>query len=67
MIGMRNVLVHGYFNIDTENVWNAAVRDLAQTGNRTLDGILTTSLFRLRVRARQNQNFLEVSVFSPGR
>ena len=28
IIGMRNVLVHGYFNIDTEIVWNAEVRDL---------------------------------------
>ena len=27
IIGMRNVLVHGYFDIDTEIVWNAASRD----------------------------------------
>jgi len=27
MIGMRNVLVHGYFDIDAEIVWNAASRD----------------------------------------
>ncbi|MEJ5349030.1 MAG: DUF86 domain-containing protein [Desulfosoma sp.] len=27
MIGMRNVLVHGYFEIDTEIVWQAASRD----------------------------------------
>jgi uncharacterized protein with HEPN domain len=28
IIGMRNVLVHGYFDIDTEVVWTAATRDL---------------------------------------
>lgn len=28
IIGMRNVLVHGYFEIDTEIVWNAASRDV---------------------------------------
>ena len=28
MIGMRNVLVHGYFDVDTEIVWNTATRDL---------------------------------------
>lgn len=27
IIGMRNVLVHGYFDIDTEIVWEAASRD----------------------------------------
>lgn len=27
MIGMRNVLVHGYFDIDTEAVWEAATKD----------------------------------------
>ena len=27
IIGMRNVLVHGYFGIDTEIVWEAATRD----------------------------------------
>lgn len=27
IVGMRNVLVHGYFDIDTEIVWNAASRD----------------------------------------
>jgi uncharacterized protein with HEPN domain len=25
---MRNVLVHGYFDIDTDIVWDAATRDL---------------------------------------
>ncbi len=28
IIGMRNILVHGYFDIDTEVVWQTAVRDL---------------------------------------
>ncbi|MCF7936453.1 MAG: DUF86 domain-containing protein [Synergistales bacterium] len=28
IIGMRNVLVHGYFGIDTEIVWITASRDL---------------------------------------
>jgi uncharacterized protein with HEPN domain len=28
IIGMRNVLVHGYFKIDTDIVWDAAIRDL---------------------------------------
>jgi len=27
IVGMRNVLVHGYFEIDTEIVWAAASRD----------------------------------------
>lgn len=26
--GMRNVLVHGYFEIDTDLVWDAATRDV---------------------------------------
>ena len=25
---MRNILVHGYFEIDTEIVWDAATRDV---------------------------------------
>jgi uncharacterized protein with HEPN domain len=28
IIGMRNILVHGYFEIDTEIVWDAATRDV---------------------------------------
>ena len=28
IIGMRNILVHGYFDIDTDIVWNAATRDV---------------------------------------
>lgn len=27
IIGMRNVLVHGYFDVDFDIVWNAASRD----------------------------------------
>lgn len=27
MIGMRNILVHGYFNVDRDIVWEAATRD----------------------------------------
>lgn len=27
VIGMRNVLVHGYFDIDADAVWEAATRD----------------------------------------
>ncbi len=27
IIGMRNVLVHGYFEIDTEIVWDAVTKD----------------------------------------
>ncbi len=28
VIGMRNVLIHGYFAIDTEIVWLAVTRDV---------------------------------------
>lgn len=28
IVGMRNVLVHGYFDVDTEIVWEAATKDL---------------------------------------
>jgi len=28
IIGMRNVLVHGYFEIDVDAVWDAATRDV---------------------------------------
>ncbi len=30
IIGMRNVLVHDYFDIDTDIVWDAATRDVPQ-------------------------------------
>ena len=29
MIGMRHILVHGYFGIDHDIVWNAAQMNLA--------------------------------------
>jgi uncharacterized protein with HEPN domain len=28
LIGMRNVLVHGYFDIDQDIVWDAVMRDV---------------------------------------
>jgi uncharacterized protein with HEPN domain len=28
IVGMRNILVHGYFEIDTDIVWDAATRDV---------------------------------------
>lgn len=28
IVGMRNILVHGYFDIDTDIVWDAAIRDV---------------------------------------
>jgi uncharacterized protein with HEPN domain len=28
IIGVRNILVHGYFDIDTDIVWEAATRDV---------------------------------------
>ncbi len=28
IVGMRNILVHGYFDIDTDIVWEAATRDV---------------------------------------
>jgi uncharacterized protein with HEPN domain len=30
IIGMRNVLVHGYFDIDQDIVWGAVVRDVPE-------------------------------------
>lgn len=30
IIGMRNILVHGYFDIDTDIVWEAATRDVPE-------------------------------------
>jgi uncharacterized protein with HEPN domain len=30
IVGMRHILVHDYFTIDTEVVWNAVERDLPQ-------------------------------------
>lgn len=39
IIGMRNVLMHGYFDIDPEIVWNAASRD-AQSLRQPLERLL---------------------------
>lgn len=30
MIGMRNILIHGYFDIDYEEIWKTAEEDLPQ-------------------------------------
>jgi uncharacterized protein with HEPN domain len=32
MVAMRNVLVHGYFDIDVELVWSVAENDLPKLG-----------------------------------
>lgn len=34
MIGMRHILVHGYFSVDQEIVWNAVQENLAQLKQR---------------------------------
>jgi uncharacterized protein with HEPN domain len=34
IVGMRNVLVHGYFEIDTDIVWDAATRDVPALKSR---------------------------------
>ena len=39
MIGMRNVLVHGYFNIDLDIVWAAVENDLLAL-KKTIAGII---------------------------
>ena len=41
IIGMRNVLVHGYFDIDTDIVWDAATRDLTAL-KPSIERLLTT-------------------------
>ena len=30
VVGMRNRLIHEYFNIDLENVWNVVMKDLPE-------------------------------------
>jgi uncharacterized protein with HEPN domain len=32
MVAMRNVLVHGYFDIDVDLVWSVAQNDLPKLG-----------------------------------
>jgi len=39
IIGMRNILVHGYFEIDTEIVWEAVQKDLP-TLTPAVEGLL---------------------------
>ena len=39
IVGMRNVLVHGYFDIDTDIVWDTASRD-AQALKRRIEQLL---------------------------
>jgi uncharacterized protein with HEPN domain len=46
VIGMRTILVHGYFEIDTEVVWDAIVNDLPQ---------LKPQLEKLLTRLEQDQ------------
>jgi uncharacterized protein with HEPN domain len=40
IIGMRNILIHGYFDVDWDRVWLAASRDIPQLKNE-LKKILT--------------------------
>jgi len=37
IIGMRNILVHGYFEIDTEVVWDAVADDIPALKTRVQD------------------------------
>jgi len=39
IVTMRNVLVHHYFDVDTEEVWQAATRDLPPL-KRTIEALL---------------------------
>ena len=41
IIGMRNILVHHYFDIDVDVVWSVVERDLPSL-KKSLDSILTT-------------------------
>ncbi|BBL66916.1 HepT-like ribonuclease domain-containing protein [Methanoculleus chikugoensis] len=36
IIGMRNVLIHHYFGIDRDAVWNVVERDLLELKNQIL-------------------------------
>jgi len=44
IVGMRNILVHGYFDIDTDIVWLVATQDIPKlkTAVEQLLGRLTT-------------------------
>lgn len=37
LIGMRNILIHGYALVSNETVWYAAANDLPETGKRLAD------------------------------
>jgi uncharacterized protein with HEPN domain len=37
IVGMRHILVHGYFEIDTEVVWNVVDRDLPELKREILN------------------------------
>lgn len=39
IIGMRNILVHNYFDIDTEIVWNAVQQDIPELKSN-IEGLL---------------------------
>lgn len=39
IIGMRNILVHNYFDIDTEIVWNAVQQDIPKLKSN-IEGLL---------------------------
>jgi len=41
IIGMRHILVHGYFEIDTEVVWNVVTRDLNELKREILNILQT--------------------------
>ena len=40
IVGMRNTLVHGYFDVDWDEVWNAVERDLPPL-RRAVEAILS--------------------------
>jgi uncharacterized protein with HEPN domain len=37
MIGMRHILVHGYFDVDLEIVWNAAQVNLVKLKQQIIE------------------------------
>jgi uncharacterized protein with HEPN domain len=57
VIGMRHILVHDYFRIDTEIVWNVVENDL-QGLKRSLQRLLEESDIHLRMDIRHFQYLL---------